>query len=307
MDVPVNLAGLELEHPLMNGAGSCKTLEEVELLSRSGLAAIMVGSATLQKEEGNEGNPFYYEPGLGSLNSIGLKNPGLEYYRRYLPDMIEIAHGTGKLLFFSGAGTTPDDFAVLAMLAQEAKVDLFEANFGCPNKWYRADVGVPERMICFDGASRRACLRAINNHYQRPLSVKVSIYTDWFELHGAARDIQDYDVQAVTVCNTFPHAFLFRPGTNRPVVVPQFKGLAGYGGEGIRPIAMGQIIHWREALNYRIAIIGVGGISQGRHVQEFIWCGATAVQIVTPLLKKNELDPSVVGPILSDWSDLQDA
>jgi dihydroorotate dehydrogenase (fumarate) len=306
-ELEIDFCGMKLEGPLMNGAGSCKTLEEVELLSRSAVAAIMVGSATVKEKHGNEGDIFYYdqEDELGSINSIGLKNPGLEYYQTHLPKMIELAHAAGKRLFFSGAGHEINEWVELARLAQQTNVDLFEANFSCPNEG-RWEIGVPGRLICFDQGSFWKYMEAIKRYYYGPVSVKVSPYSDWFELMEAARTVKELSVEAVTVCNTFPAAFMFRYGTDRPAVVPHFKGLGGYAGSGMRPIALGQVVQWRNALyDPRIGIIGVGGISAGRHIQEFLWNGANCVQITTQLLKKGRLDRSVISPMLSEWIDLQ--
>jgi dihydroorotate dehydrogenase (fumarate) len=80
MDLTFKLAGITLEHPLMNAAGMCKTTPQVIRLARSAVAAVMVGSITMEPRAGNQGNVFWQDPaGRYSLNSLGLPNPGSAY------------------------------------------------------------------------------------------------------------------------------------------------------------------------------------------------------------------------------------
>ena len=72
MSFEVEIAGSKLEHPLMNAAGACKKVEEVQELARSATAAIMLGSITLEPREGNSGNVYWAGDGF-SLNSLGLQ------------------------------------------------------------------------------------------------------------------------------------------------------------------------------------------------------------------------------------------
>lgn len=81
-----SIAGIKLDHPIMNAAGpECKKLEDVESLARSSVAAVMVGSITLEERPGNPGNVYWQSPTGFSLNSLGLPCPNVEYYKHNLP------------------------------------------------------------------------------------------------------------------------------------------------------------------------------------------------------------------------------
>lgn len=69
MELQTEIAGISLEHPLMNAAGTCKTLEDVKKLSRSATAAVMVGSITMEPRDGNAGD-IYWSEKMFSLNSL---------------------------------------------------------------------------------------------------------------------------------------------------------------------------------------------------------------------------------------------
>ena len=149
MDLKVNLAGMSLEHPLMNAAGTCKLLEGQEgfnELVRSATAAIMVGSITLEPRPGNSGNVFWSDD-LFSLNSSGLPNPGLEYYQNHLPKMLSLARQAPKPLFVSIVGFSVEEYVQLTEFALATGADLVELNLSCPNIW---DEGRQKSLACFD-------------------------------------------------------------------------------------------------------------------------------------------------------------
>ncbi len=81
------------EYPLVtNAAGEgSKTVEQIErLLNFNPYRSAVIGSITLEKRGGNPEPNFYYLEDLKtSINSIGLKTPGMEYYTKNLPRILE--------------------------------------------------------------------------------------------------------------------------------------------------------------------------------------------------------------------------
>src|SRR3989344_2876447 len=71
MDLRVNFAGLKLEHPLMNAAGTCKTTGHVRTFAESAVSAVMVGSMTYEGRPGNSGDVFWPDE-IAPLNALGL-------------------------------------------------------------------------------------------------------------------------------------------------------------------------------------------------------------------------------------------
>lgn len=86
-----------------------------------------------------------WKPRRFSLNSLGLPNPGGRYYEKYLPEMAKVVHDVNKHLFVSVAGFTPDEYSVLAKIAEAGGADLIELNLGCPNVWAG---GKQKRVAC---------------------------------------------------------------------------------------------------------------------------------------------------------------
>jgi dihydroorotate dehydrogenase (fumarate) len=288
MNLSTTVAGITLEHPIMNSPSGpgCKTTEDVTELIRSASAAAVVGSVTKEPREGNEGQgETYFSSQIAgfSLNSLGLPNGGLPYYRQRLPEMVRIAHEAKKTLWVSGAGFTPEEFLELTIAFFTGGADLVELNLGCPNVW---DGGKQKRIFCFDPALVQAVLQCLeqglNVDRSLAITIKVSPYSDPMLLEEVASVVAASPiVSAITTPNTFPNAFAFREN-GESAISPKFsRGLAGMAGPALKPIGLGQVMQWRELLPSHIDVIGGGGICTGRDAYDYLRAGAKAVQIGT--------------------------
>jgi dihydroorotate dehydrogenase (fumarate) len=285
MNYNTTVAGISLEHPLMNAAGTCKLLHDVRPLARSSVAAIMLGSITLEQRLGNEGDVFWYD-NFQSLNSLGLPNPGAPYYKDNLPEIAQIAKGEGKPLFVSVAGFTPVEYADLVEIAFEGGAVVVELNLGCPNVWQG---GEQKRIASFDPGLSGEVLSVVSKRVgpDAKVAVKVSPCSDPFALAALSDVLNQYAlVKCVTTTNTFPNAFLCNE-VGHPRITPG-GGLAGLAGPALKPIALGQVRQLHAILDSQIQIIGVGGISTGQDIKDFLDSGATVVQVATAYLKHGE-------------------
>lgn len=299
MELQTSVAGIQLEHPLMNAAGTCKMIEDVERLSRSATAAIMVGSITMEPRTGNSGDVYWAGP-MFSLNSLGLPNRGAEYYSKAPPEMVRIAHDSGKPLLVSVAGFAPSEYAELASLAVWGGADLVELNLGCPNVWHD---GAQKRIACFDAELvdqiQERVLERVGSDAK--IAVKISPFSDPFALAEVARVIGESKmVKVVTTVNTFPNTFSFNG--EKPRITPG-GGLAGFAGPAMKPIGLGQVRQLRGLLPNSIEIIGAGGITQGGDIREYRQSGAVAVQVATAYLERHE---QVFSTLLGELLEIVD-
>ncbi|MEX0587170.1 MAG: dihydroorotate dehydrogenase [Patescibacteria group bacterium] len=284
MELQTEIAGIALDHPLMNAAGTCKLLEEAQALSRSAAAAVMVGSITLQPRSGHSGN-VYWSGAHYSLNSLGLPNRGAEYYQKVLPQMADAAHQEGKPLFVSVAGFSPREYAELANLAFEKGADLVELNLSCPNVWRS---GAQERVICFSSALVAKVLRRVEERVgpEAKVAAKLSPFSDPLALAKVAEVLsRSKIIKAVTAVNTFPNALGY---AGEEPVISAGDGFAGLGGPALKPIGLGQVRQLRRLLPDYIQIIGVGGITHGQDIWEYLKSGAAATQVATAYLERQE-------------------
>lgn len=301
MDFSLDLCeGVRLEHPLMNAAGTCKKPEEVEILSRSASSAIVLGSITLERRGGNTGNTLSHE-GHFTLNSLGLPNPGATLLVIDLDKMQQTASLVERPLIVSVAGFSSEEYARLVKLIGK-RASLIELNLGCPNVWGAG--GEQKRIASFSPRMVEDILETIKGEYEYGkklpnLSVKLSPFSDPFLLREVASVIAKSEIVKVVVsCNTFPNAFAWDDQKEPRPRISAANGLAGMSGPSMRPIALGQVRQLREALPQDIAIIGVGGITTGGDLRDFILAGAAAVQIATAYIQHGK---SVFESILQQY------
>lgn len=309
MNLGVSLRGVSFEHPIINAAGTCKKLEDVQKLAGSAVAGLVVGSATVEQKPGNPGNVWHVTE-YSTINSLGLPNPGAEYYKANLPEMVKIAHDHGKPLIFSVAGNTPREFFDLAEVGLEAGVDFVELNLGCPNKW---DEGKQGKIYSYDPTSFDSIIRSFDFLKQlAKIGVKISPYVDPFMVADVNMYLRSYwDLAYVATANTFPNGFLYqenwRPAIDSENVPGGFGGVAG---PGYKAIALGQVTQFRKLFDHpdstlnNLPIIGIGGVGSGRDVAEYRQSGATLVGVASAYMAAE--DPNVFGRILTEYVNLLD-
>jgi dihydroorotate dehydrogenase (fumarate) len=248
MHLVTTLADIELEHPLMNAAGTCKNLEIVKRFARSAVSAITVGSITYEARLEDEG-----------------QNRGRDYYREHFPAMVELAHGAGKPLAASVAGFSPVEYGELAQLAHQGGVDLIELNLGYPSAWNE------RRIASFDPGGIAAIVSEVEQRVpaSRPVGVKLSQYSDSGELAEVAETLKELPIRYVAT-------------SNRPVV-----GLARMSGVAMKPTGLGQIEQLRQLLPDAVQLIGVG-VTKGGDVCDYLQLGASAVQVSTAYWSSGE-------------------
>lgn len=303
MDIGTKLMGRDLEARIMIGAGVCKVLDDVKLLLETPCGGIVVGSATRQERFLHLGNNFHWNT-IRSANSYGLPNPGEDYYACYLPEMVRRAHDKGKVLHFSIAGETVDDYSFLAEIACNAGVDCIEINFGCGNRW-DPNTNRQERIFTYDPDMVCRVIvgirRVVGNNC--PLSAKFSPHVDRVTLEITALLIHSHAwVESLVTTNTFPNILPLRKN-GEPMLVPQYGGFSSMGGSAMKDIGLGQVAMWRNCLHPKIQIQGIGGISTGQDVVDYIHAGADSVQVVTDVIKSGRINPKAVEKLVIDFVD----
>ncbi|MCK9249010.1 MAG: tRNA-dihydrouridine synthase [Solirubrobacteraceae bacterium] len=287
------IAGVRLEHPLLNAAGTAKSLDDVARLARSSVAAITVGSITREERAGNAGEVYASRPGC-AVNALGMPNRGAAFYRDALPEMVAVAHAASKPLVVSVAGFDPGEYGELAALAADAGADLVELNLGCPNVW---EDGSQHRIASFDPELVARSVGAASG-LDVPVGAKLSPLGDPVLLAEVADALAGGPTAFVVTSNTFPNGLVLRPD-GRPAID---VGLGGVSGAAMRPIALGQVAQLRARLPATVDVVGVGGVRSGADLDDLLSVGATAVAAATLFWDADE-DPRAYADLLADWVD----
>jgi len=293
---------------LMNAAGWCKDVATVRKLSRTPVVEITVGSITKETRPGNEGSVFWQSPdGTYALNSLGLPNPGIEKYREILPEMQAIANDAGKALRVSIAGFSPVEYAELAH-AVAPHADVIEINLGCPNVWGE---GGQKPIASFDVSLMREILDGVGkvtSGIDVDVAAKVSPYSDPGLLAKVIDLLKmfEFSVSEVVTSNTFPNAFAW---DGEKTAITAGGGFAGMSGRAMKGIALGQAQRFRSELPFiageddlpAMETVGVGGITCGRDILDYMRCGITSLQVGTHYFVHGE---KVFSELLAECAEL---
>lgn len=306
MELKTTIGNIVFPHRVMNAAGTCKTLNDVRKLAASNVAAVVVGSITMEPRDLPAGETFFMDPnGHYSLNSRNLYNGGLPYYRDQgiLREMVRVCHEEGKTIIVSVAGFSPPENLELILFAISCRVDAVEINGGCPNI-----LGKP--IMSYDPEFLGENLEFVESGLLSagcpiPIIVKLSPIPPILRPPVAQRVSQTSLVVAVVVSNTLPDGFAWHPDLpGKPFISPN-AGYAGMAGAALKPLSLGLVGKLRPLLPERIRIIGAGGIESGRDVRDYLRQGAVTTQVATHYMAHGE-DPRVFDDILMQYAALEE-
>lgn len=264
----MEIAGLRLEHPVLNGSGTFDAIAARRafgdaLLDDFPFAAFVSKTITPEPRVGNP-PPRIFETPSGMINSIGLPNKGLAgFCDQDLPALAELP----VPLIVSVMGTSHKEFLRLVEgLAGRPEVAALELNISCPNVASGLIVGQrPSETL--------SLLRALRPATPKPLIAKLT--PNVADPGAVARAAEEGGADAVSLVNTLEAAAL-DPGTRRPWLG---AGQGGLSGPAIRPFALAQVR--RVAAAVSIPVIGMGGIESGADAHGFLAAGASAVAVGT--------------------------
>ena len=266
------IAGFSFDNCLMNAAGvACMTVEELEEVRQSSAGSFVTKTATLEARAGNP-EPRYRDVPLGSINSMGLPNQGIDYYLDYLLSLQESQ--PERTFFLSLVGMSPDETHTLLKKVQNSGFKgITELNLSCPNV-----PGKPQIAYAFEATER--ILGEAFSYFDKPLGIKLPPYFDIVHFDQAAEVFNRHPLKFVNCVNSIGNGMYIE---DESVVIRPKNGFGGIGGEYIKPTALANVHAFYQRLNPSIQIIGTGGVYTGRDAFEHILCGASMVQIGTAL------------------------
>ncbi len=277
-NLSVTICGVTFPSCLLNASGPCCTTEEeLAALGRSASGAIVTKSMTREPREGNP-EPRYYEFPLGSLNSMGMPNPGCGAYGEIFPRL----RAFGKPIIASIGGLAEAEYREVAGYIGSRGADMVEVNLSCPNLVGKAQWG-------YDFEASERILREVRPLVDTPLGVKLPPYFDPVHQEAMAAVLRRTGVDFVVAINSVGNALIIDPEREAAVIRPK-GGFGGLGGPIIRPIALANVRAFYELLEGRRPIVGVGGVANGSDAFEHLLAGASLVGIGTALAKEG---PSV--------------
>jgi dihydroorotate dehydrogenase (NAD+) catalytic subunit len=264
MNMKVNLAGVELNNPVMTASGTFGSGEEYsEFVDLNRLGAVVTKGVANIPWTGNP-TPRIAETYGGMINAIGLQNPGMDVFiERDIPFLKKF---DTKIIVNVCGKTTEDYCSVVERLAHEP-VDMLEINISCPN--------VKEGGIAFgqNPASVEAITKEIKKYAKQPIIMKLS--PNVTDITETARAAEAGGADVLSLINTLTG---MKIDVNKRCFALANK-TGGLSGPAIKPVAVRMVYQVAQAV--KLPIIGMGGIANAEDALEFILAGASAISVGT--------------------------
>jgi dihydroorotate dehydrogenase (NAD+) catalytic subunit len=283
----VDLCGIELAHPIINGSGTFDAIAARRafgdaLLDEFPFAAFVSKTVTVEPRQGNP-PPRLWETPAGLINSIGLPNKGLEGYLAH--DLPELARLPVPLIVNVMGFTREEVARLVAAFAEREEVAALELNVSCPN----VETGL---IMGADPRETASLLERVRPLTAKPIIVKLTPNaTDPAAVAAAA---QDAGADAVSLINTL-RGMAFDPRTRQPWLGGRTGGVSG---PAVRAVALAQVAAVAEKV--AIPVIGMGGVQSGNDAADFLDAGALVVAVGTESFR----DAAAAGRIRHELQSL---
>lgn len=261
-NLKVNIAGMEFKNPIIPASGAFGFGREYECLYPvSKLGGISCKGMTLNQKDGNL-PPRVAETPFGMLNSVGLQNPGVDYFIEHeLPYLAD----KDTVIIANVAGSTIEDCIEIARRLDSTNVDMLELNISCPNV---KQGGAAFGTSCTSAAE---VTKAVRKATTKPLMVKLS--PNVTSITDIALAVEESGADAVSLINTLL-GMRIDINTRRPILKNNVGGLSG---PAVFPVALRMV--WQVANAVKIPVVGMGGIAKWEDAIEMMMAGASALQI----------------------------
>lgn len=297
IDLSVNIAGITLKNPITTASGTFSAKESGAFYDLSELGAMITKGVANIPWDGNK-TPRIAEVYGGMLNSVGLQNPGVDYF---IKEELPYLEKFDSKIIVNVAGRTIEDYCEVVERLSDTKVDMLEINISCPN--------VKQGGIGFgtEAAMAAKVTKEVKRVSNKPIIIKLS--PNVTDIASIAKAVEAEGADAISLINTLL-GMKIDVHRKRPVL---YNKVGGFSGPAIKPVAVRMVYQVRKAVN--IPIIGLGGIMTGEDVAEFIMAGADAVSVGTaafvdpkaPVKIKEELIEYMKKYGFKNLSEIRDA
>ncbi len=268
----INFCGVEFKNPIVTASGTFgfgmeynqfAPLEEYGGFGAKGL--------TRTPRAGNK-PPRIAETPSGILNSVGLQNPGVEYFAE---NIMPILAEYDVNVIANISGNTAEEYCEMAEILSDTDVALIEMNISCPNvKHGGLAFGTDPKVVNeLTGAVKKRC--------KKPLVVKLS--PNVTSIAEIAKAAEAGGADGLSLINTLL-GMKIDINTRRPILKNNTGGLSG---PAVMPVAVRMVHDVYNAV--KLPIIGMGGVMSGGDVIEFMLAGASLVALGTGLFAKPDL------------------
>ncbi len=279
VDDPVEVMGIKFRNRVGLAAGLDKNGEYVDALSQFGFGFIEVGTVTPRAQEGNpKPRLFRIKEAEAIVNRMGFNNDGVEQLLKNVSDINFGMKNKGILGINIGKNfDTPVEKAVDDYLIGMEKIyqraDYMVVNISSPNTPGLRDLQFGENLkLLLESLKNKQAELQQKYGFYKPLAIKIAPDLDSNDIDELGKTFVAYELDSIIATNT----------TFDRSKVEGLKFADEQGGLSGKPLAdkSTQVIKQLvQAMDNKIPVIGVGGITDGQSAADKIKAGAALVQI----------------------------
>ena len=263
MNTEVDLCGIKMKNPVTVASGTFGYGREYgEYIDLNRLGGIITKGTSLNLRPGNKPPRVTEVPG-GMLNSIGLQNPGVEYFAQN--DLPWLRQFDTKIIV-NACGSSVEEYVELCRILNDLDIDGVELNLSCPNV----------KAGCLAFGTTHEGVKEVTSQVRKVLDRKpliVKLTPNVTDITMPAKGAEDAGADGVSAINTLL-GMKIDIDKRRPVLA---NNTGGFSGPAVKPVAVRMVYQIAQAVN--IPVLGLGGIMSGDDAIEFMLAGAKAISI----------------------------
>lgn len=280
---PVRCMGLDFPNPVGLAAGLDKNGAAIDGLARLGFGFIEIGTITPRPQPGNPKPRMFRLPAAqGIINRMGFNNLGLDALIDNVKRSRWVREGGILGINIGKNADTPieratDDY-LIGLRGAHPYARYITVNISSPNtKNLRQLQGADElnQLLGALDAERQKLDAAAGRTV--PIALKIAPDLDAEQIEAIAEATVRHHIDALIATNTT----LSRTGVEN---LPHGDEAGGLSGAPVRERSTAVLRALAQKLDGKVALIGVGGITEGRHAKDKIDAGAQLVQLYSGLI-----------------------
>ena len=280
------VAGVPWKNPVGTASGTFNVDACCQFYDVAQLGSVTTKGVSPVEWLGNPGVRTAESP-AGTVNAVGLQNPGVDHYLEYdLPKL----KGLGATVIANVAGHCDDDYAQVVEKLAASDADMLEINVSCPNVTHGG------MSVGTDPVALGRLMDRLRPMTDKPMIVKLT--PNVTDIASIARAAAEGGADCLSMINTLV-GMRIDIRTGEPIIANRTGGVSG---PCVFPVGLACVWRVRAALP-DIPIIGIGGIDSGEKALEYLYAGANAVEVGGAAL----YDPTAPIRVARELEELLDA
>ena|SRR3989338_6474003 len=264
----VSFCGIKFTNPFVLPSGIITEIPQHDKAVKAGVGGATLKSVTYNPREGNP-LPRLWKYDCGMLNSVGLRNPGIEKAAMEIKDFLKL-YRQKSVIIISLFSTKVVEFVILVEKVIPLNPAFIELNLSCPNT-----VDELGESLGMDKGGAGKVVKAVKKiSGKTPILAKLSPNVK--DIGEIAKECEAEGADGIVAINSVGPGMVINIKTRKPYLGNKEGGVTG---SGILPVAVRCVYDIYQAI--KIPIIGMGGVTKWQDVVEMMLAGATLVGVGT--------------------------